>query len=292
MTEERNVNEYLITEIDWDNPESLICFDEPLVDPGYYMWQERRETSIKCCGCLYMKESATNGIGGIHQHFCGDPDCPHCGPKIREEMRLALEDKLKEKSFRLVKLTGDDKTLKKERAKLVRKYGGKDKVSVFCNEVMTENGLQNTLEILIDTDDEIGEEYNQIQTEDIAKWSQKTFTFKKSGNLHKSKDVGLAGSNEDNDEEPSEPIQCQKWIVDTNDEKLLRSIEIEVVKKTPHLNPKIFNELHNAMIERRRIRKELYEQNNIVILSLDSTYTTVKMSQVNWQKYNEAALRL
>jgi hypothetical protein len=276
--------------INEDTIKELDIFSEPVettVDPRD-LWLESCQKRIGYCGYLQIQEHPESGTTSNRIFLCGEPDCHYCGPKTRREMTQALRQSIQANGGSLRRVIV--KTAK-ERAQIVRKYGGKQKVSASVNDILLEDGTVTTeIEILIATDDEIGEPFADFDESFIERWAQKSFSRAKSGMLHKlDKEVKPAIENKTEDIfDPSEAIKCESWTVDCRDENILEQVEQDSLNLTKHLNPQSFIELKQAMIERRTVRKRLLEKRNIVILDIEIYYLTVRKSRIKWKNQPNA----
>lgn len=269
---------------DWEEQTTILN-----VGPDYYHWREKRDTDIKWCCKVTTTEDPRTGKNRISCKDCEEPDCSNCGPRIREEMAKALNKVLLQHPLRIIKLSGTIEEQKAERARIMRKYG-KGKCSAFANDVLSEKGLSVQIEMLIDTKDEIGEPYVSLTADDLYRWSQKSFASKKSGNLHKVRVIPHI-ENEEQELPPKEEIETkeevvrvtiEQWKTDCRDKEFVEAIEEEVIRNTNYLNPKTLEELEQALLVRRDVRRRILEDNGIVILSNESFRVTVKMSEVDW----------
>lgn len=258
---------------DWDDEANV-----DRTDGCYEAWKAKREADIKHCMMVHRCENPRTGRSTFYSKLCGEPGCSICGPQIREEMYKALSKH--NGSLRLVKLAGND--IKQERAKIARRYG-KNNISVFANDVLTERGLATELEILIKTDDEVGDVYDEVKWEDVERWSQKSYYCKKSGNLHKTTKTVVCMGESNDPLEDAEQVKCEEWVLDTRDEKKLEEIEMEVLKETQDLDPQTFDELEAALKVRREVWKRKLKEKKIVILSNTTKYITVRMIEVDWK---------
>lgn len=245
------------------------------------LWLENCQKRIKFCGYLQIREHPESGTTSNQIFLCNEPDCHFCGPQIRQEMTQALRQSIKNNGGSLRRVVVKTN---KERSQIVRKYGGKQKTSTSVNDVMLEDGTITTeIEILIATNDEIGELLTDFDEGFIERWTQKSFGRAKSGTLHKlSRESKPAIENEPEDG-PSKPIRCETWTVDCKNKEVLDMVEQDSITLTKHLNPKTFTELEQALIERRTARKQLLEKKEIVILDIEIYYLTVKKSHIKWQ---------
>jgi hypothetical protein len=274
---QHNGDSILIEDFDWDDPANV---DYTL--PGYDEWKQKRQSDTRYCMHQRRRENPKNGRSILFHQPCGEPDCPNCGPRIREEMHQALSKHLEEMPLRRLTLTsGNLKGLKEQRAKILRKYG-KDNVSVFANDILTDKGLDTELEILIKTEDDIGEAYTQVEWEDIERWSLKSFNTKKSGKLHKLTGSASVAPADPPDITDCEKIALQEWIFDTYDDRKLKEIELEVLEETSDLNPQTFNELEVALEVRRAAWKRKLAEKEIVILGNELYYMYIKESDIDW----------
>jgi len=267
------------SELDWDMLEVQIAHDE---------WHQKRTTDIFWCMKCSTREVYEDGTVSIINKPCNEPDCPTCGPRIRKQMKEVLTHKLLQTSFRKITLTGDIEQQKKERARIIRKYG-KNRVSVFVTDILSEQGIGLETEILIDTEDEIGDEYVRLTDDDIYKWAQKSYNGKKSGNLHKP--VSFSGGIDVDRPEPKQPeiiaermedIEIQVLKTDCEDKEIIEKLEKKVIEETKYLNPQSFIELRQALVARREVRLRVYKENEIVILGNRCSKVTARMSLVKW----------
>lgn len=278
---DRMIMTYIQNELDWNAIEVQVAHDE---------WRGKRDTDIFWCMKCSTREVYEDGTVEITNKPCNEPDCPTCGPRIRKLMKEVLTCKLEQNPLRKITLTGDIEKQKKERARIIRKYG-KKKVSVFVTDILTDEGIGLETEILIDTSDEIGIEYVTLTDDDVYKWSQKAFNGKKSGNLHKDRII-IPGIDPDPVEpkkpeiidEPVETIEICILKTDCEDKEIIEELEEKVLEETKHLDPKTFDELRQALIARRQMRQRVYEDNQIVILSNRCSKVTAIMSRVEWLK--------
>ncbi len=278
MTDMLNHNEQsILFECDaalWDLDE------QPVEDNGHDYWLHKRQTDIKYCGWIKIRERPENGQVSFTFVSCNEPDCPNCGPKIRAEMTKHLSAILTERPLRKITLTGTVEEQKQQRAKIVRKYG-KNLTSAFPSDILTETGLKLETEMLIDTQDEIGEAYTALSDDDIVRWSQKSFQAKKSGALHKLKSLS-SPAGEVNELDVTNICHYEEWQTDTSDMKLLKEIEKEVLRETSYLKPMSVWEVERALEIRRKVRKARYELKGIVILSNKPLKRIINVDKIDW----------
>jgi hypothetical protein len=284
-----------MTEVLFNTQEEAILFDisEPpevveLKDALRDIWSSKKELRIKYCGYQQTRENPKTGRIYIDVHLCNEPACKYCGPRIREEMRLCLEKHLEDTSLRKVVLEGSSEEQKRQRAHLMRKYS-KEKASVFVSESFSEEEEEWIIqtELLIKTEDEIGEPLSEIKTEDLERWSSKAFNQKKSGYLHLSEKPQPVIKREEEDlmddlKDPSSRIEIEKWLLSTKDKELLFKIEKEVLQETSLLLPQQPDDLDYCLSLRRELRKAKYKEKEIVILDVETSYITVRTSQIDW----------
>ncbi len=267
------------TELNWDMLVAQVTRGE---------WEGKQTTNIFWCMKVSTREVYENGTVKITNKTCNEPDCPTCGPRIRKEIKEALARHLEQSPLRKITLTGDMQEQKKERARIIRKYG-KSKVSIFVTDILSDQGIGLETEILINTDDEIGDEYVTLTDDDVYKWAGKSINSKKSGDLHK-KNVYAKGI-DDNLPDPKpleiitermEDVEIQVLKTDCEDKEIIEELEEKVIEETKHLNPQSFIELRQALATRREVRLRIYEENEIVILSNRYSKVTARMSLVKW----------
>ncbi len=254
--------------------------EKPVEDNGHDYWLHKRKTDIKYCGWIKIRERPENGQVSFTFVSCNEPDCPNCGPKIRAEMTKHLQEILDDRPLRKITLTGCVEDQKQQRAKIVRKYG-KNFYSAFANDILTDAGLKLETEMLIDTQDEIGEEYTTLFDDDIMRWSQKSFQAKKSGSLHKQKSPS-SPAGEANELDAANIVHYEEWQTDTSDMKLLKEIEKEVLRETSYLKPMSVWEVERALEIRRKVRKARYELRGIVILSNKPLKRIINVEKIDW----------
>lgn len=251
-------------------------------------WEDSRVRQRSFCmkACSTGKENLATGQTYYKHIPCGDPLCPTCGPAIREEIQKALE----QYSGQLRRVIVDSE---EARAKIVRKYEGKDNVSCFPFE---ENG-EIRYELLVKTQDEIGEKLEHITSSDLLRWSDKCFGHSKSGNLHKcqqEKPVTVGERPEKIDENVGE-FEKQDIVVDLSDckddqgnthteEYWYSRIERETVENTAKLQPTTLEELEKALPIWRFERQRVIEKYGGVILYVYSMRITIRESQIDWSR--------
>lgn len=266
-------------ELSWDMLVAQVTRDE---------WVGKQSTNIFWCMKCSTIERYEDGTVAIICKPCNEPDCPTCGPRIRKEMKEALARKLSQNSLRKVTLTGDILQQKTERARIIRKYG-KSRVSVFVTDILSDQGIGLETEILIDTADEIGDEYVTLTDDDVYKWASKSINSKKSGDLHK-KNVFAKGIDVDLPDpkapeivtERMEDVEIQVLKTDCEDTEIIEELEAKIIEETKHLNPQTFTELRQALAVRREVRLRVYEENEIVILGNRYSKVLARMSLVKW----------
>lgn len=268
----------------WDDPQNVVHETE---HEKRSRWEERRLQNIKNCGYLKQVEDPCSGSIKIRQFYCEEPECKFCGPRMREEMYKSLSTQIRQgESLRIVKLVGDLEEIKQQRAKLIRKYGGKNNCFSTGNDVLTEDGFCHEIEMVIKTGDEIGEAYTEVSFDDIERWVQKSYVIKKSGNLHRKEESNPPKEKKEKEPEdesnPKRRVQREEWIINSKNKRELQDIEDQVIKNTSHLQPTGFRELEKAMKERRIERKRLLEQNGFVILDHVTTFITIRLNDIKW----------
>lgn len=256
----------MINEINWGNALDL-------VPQEYYDWQEKRiENREKCYSVVRFKENPRKGKTTPEIRQCDEPDCAIHGPLMRKEMKDALN---RFDNLRIVKVNTSE-----ERAKIMRKYG-KEKCSAFVNDTLSEKGLRIEIEMLISTDDPIGEPYTKVKEEDIERWVQKSFKHSKSGNLHKLHPTAPKPKREIDPSEPVETIVVEEVQAQCSLNKA-KQIATEVDRQTRCFNPQTFEELKEALKKRKELLENLLQQEGIVILTHERVYFTIRMSEVDW----------
>ncbi len=254
--------------------------EQPVEDNGHDYWLHKTSVDIKYCGFFKSRENPLTGVNSFSPLNCNEADCLRCGPRIRKEMTKHLSAILDDRPLRKIILTGTVAEQKKERARLTRKYT-KDGIFSSPNDILNDAGLSLEIEVLIDTNDEIGEEYKTLSDDDIMRWSQKSFQAKKSGSLHKQKSPS-SPAGEANELDAANIVHYEEWQTNTSDVKLLKEIEKEVLRETSYLKPMSVWEVERALEIRRRVRKARYELKGIVILSNKPLKRIINVNKIDW----------
>ena len=254
-------------------------------------WKAYKEKRLKSCfrRDILIKEDAESGDCKHKFSRCGEADCPFCGPYQVNLIKTGLAHALDTNGGELRKVV---LASNEERAKLVRKYGGKDKVAATPIEL--DNG-KVIFEVLVATNDKIGTPYTRddLDKDDMVRWTKTMYGYNKSGELHNLPKKPKVASGNDEPIEDEIEVPTQSWTVDFSkcNERtglgLTHDAWAEVVIKksiqdTIDLRPSDLPTLKQALKERRQAREDAIKAIGGVIFDVEYRKNRVRLSHIDW----------
>lgn len=252
----------------------------------FYHGLEQRRKACKLHTIEMIKNPAT---GDTHAKIirCGCPNCEVCGPHEYGLLLGEIQKGLEGREVRLVRT--------EDRAKMVRKYG-KEKIKAFPVEL---DSGRVVYDLLIETTDNIGYPYKEVQKDDVEKWLRPVYGHKRSGDLFKSaKPSTPIEPQEENPFDPPIEAVTQNLLVDfngcnaknqTNMSNLMWAqlvIDLAILE-TSDLRPINPHSLTEALNLRREAEERWIEKLGGVIFAVDYRKTVLHESELDWSKSAE-----
>lgn len=265
-----------------ENPDEqyILCYNEHK-EKEEQNYKDRLQACIR--KSIDIKEKAHNG-DCYHAFFrCGCIDCDFCGPWETKKYIEAIQEAMTTKgSLKIVR-----GVTQAEQKKLMRKYTS---VRIESNPVQELGSV--VYDILIETDDEIGQPYTEIKEEDIKRWLSPVYGHNKSGKLFK-KNVEPTPKEEENMFEEKIEVITHVQQVDfsecnnvtgehyTHDKWAQLVIDLSILA-TADLLPTDKPSLIAALEKRREVRLACLEKIGAVVFRVESRKSIMKLNTLDW----------
>lgn len=241
---------------------------------------------IKACAMKTIEMIENAATGGTHAKImrCGCHGCLTCGPYQEAKLFNDIKEGIEGKKVKLVRV--------EDRAKLTRKYG-KDKVRSFPVEL---DSGKVVYDLLIETEDDIGRPYDELQKEDVHRWSKQVYNHNKSGNLFQvGNNTPPKEKKEENVFDPTVEAITQNQLADfkqcnvTNKTSFTNIGWAELatdlaILETIDLMPNTQKQLDEALLLRREARTRWIEKLGGVIFDVDYRKTLLVESDLDWSQ--------
>lgn len=262
--------DFLETEIDWDDINSLVDLSDPHE-------RKRREDTARCGMPITIVDGSVGGLREVKSRRCKNYDiCERCAREKRERELRRLQLLI---GMKYLEVNIEDE------AKITRKYGKENIRRIPIGEDRTG--------FVIKTDDDIGQELDQDTCQQLAQHAIPENNRRISGNLGKPPSAPLPLEEEEENKEEKE-VKEVKFTIDyremdvrydgDNDspqnvkelEQIVRD-EVEIYKE-----PETEDELQWSVYQLEEKAKEVCKRYNMSFNFLNKKQDVIKKSKINW----------